>query len=45
MQKKIVWNPNKFKNNMLQLGAGVIAVGGLGAIFFVLAFTAFSSWI
>lgn len=39
---KVRWNPEKFRKNMAGLACGIVSIGGLGAIFFILGFAAYS---
>ena len=43
--KKMRWNPNKFKKNMLNLGAGVLAFAVGTGLFIILGVATFASWV
>lgn len=41
---KARWNPQKFRENMAGLACGIVSVCGLGAVFFILGFAAYTPW-
>ena len=43
--KKMRWNPNKFKKNMLNLWAGVLAFVISVGLFIILGVATFAPWV
>ena len=43
--KKMRWNPRKFRNNMLNLGAGALAFAISVGLFIILGVATFAPWV